>query len=181
MILSFEEFIKESYHNSGTTSGTYSFETDSYSLINGLLDNYAQKVLKMQNKKDRDEWEMSIWDEVKNGYNEDTHKDFDDEFDGDMTVSCNFDNHYDRGSYDNPPYNDYEVTDIDYGEFAGIIDSFKKYALSDPNVGKYIEDNIKDWLDGICEDELNANGPEGDEYEPDPDDYYDEKRLGERE
>lgn len=181
MILSFEEFIKESYHNSGTTSGTYSFETDSYSLINGLLDNYAQKVLKMQNKKDRDEWEMSIWDEVKNGYNEDTHKDFDDEFGGDMTVSCNFDNHYDRGSYDNPPYSDYEVTDINYGEFAGIIDSFKKYALSDPNVGKYIEDNIKDWLDGMCEDELNANGPEGDEYEPDPDDYYDEKRLRERE
>lgn len=181
MILSFNEFIKESYSNSGVSYGKHSFDVDSYSIIDDLLDNYAQKVLKMQNKKDRDEWTMSVWDEVKNGYNEDTHKDFDDEFGGDMTVSCNFDNHYDRGSYDNPPYSDYEVTDINYDEFAGIIDSFKKYALSDPNVGKYIEDNIKDWLDGICEDELNTNGPEGDEYEPDPDDYYDEKRLRERE
>lgn len=176
MILSFNEFIKESYSNSGVSYGKHSFDVDSYSIIDDILNNYAQKVLKIQNQKSRDEWVMSIWDEVKNGYNEDTHKDFDDEFSGDMTVSCDFDNHYDRGSYDNPPYSDYEVTDIDYSEFAGIIDSFKKYALSDPNVGKYIEDNIKDWLYGMCEDELNANGPEGDEYEPNPDDYYDDIR-----
>ena len=176
MILSFNEFIKESYKNAGTSYGTYSFDIDSYSLINNILNDYADKVLKIKNEKERDSWVMSIWDEVKNGYNEDTHKDFDDEFGGDITVSCDFNNHYDRGSYDNPPYNDYEVTDIDYGEFIGVIDLFKKYALSDPNVGKYIEDNIKDWLDGMCEDELNTNGPEGDEYESNPDDYYDDIR-----
>lgn len=175
MILSFEEFIKESY-NSGLKHGTHSFDIDANSLIDDILDEYAHKVLKMQNKKERDEWVLSVWDEVKAGYNEDTHKDFEDEFAGEPEISCNFDYQYSKGSYDEAPYGDYEVIDVDFHELSDIIDAFKKYAISDPNAGKYIEDNIKDRLYDICKDEIDLNNPDGEEYEPDPDDHYDRIR-----
>ena len=39
MILSFNEFIKESYSNSGVSYGKHSFDVDSYSISDDILDN----------------------------------------------------------------------------------------------------------------------------------------------
>lgn len=155
MIPDFKNFLNERYGNYSGSS-YYKFKADTDVLIDENLLDYAKNRLNIRDEKEQWNWVFEIMSEFEENYKKETGEDFD--FAKDRYIKCFFEFYYKSATYDNPPESDVTVSDVEFDDFNDIVEGIQKYVTSDPKVGEYVKEFIKDWATEMCEDRLNNLG-----------------------
>lgn len=152
MILNFKDFLNERYGNYSGSS-YYKFKVDIDEIIDENLIYYAKNELHITNEKEQWNWVFEIMSEFEENYKKETGEDFD--FTKERYIKCFFEFYYKSATYDNPPESYVTVSNVEFDDFNDVVEGIQKYVTSDPNVGEYVNECIKDWVKEMCEEKLN--------------------------